>query len=90
MAVRGAVVFALRRMLAALVLIGGVVVVVAILDYRESTGNLSPWWAIPVAITVGMFALALSVLIYPRRARWPLSGRGRLRLGGPGSRPPLA
>ena len=116
-AVRGAVVFALRRTLAALVLFGCVGAIVAVLDYRENTGKLSPdspayaaslagrpllhpsdfvyarpWWAIPVAIAVGLFGLALSALIYRPRVGWssPFSARGRLRLGGPGSRPPLA
>jgi hypothetical protein len=117
MNVRGALVFALRRTVAALVLFGCVVGTVAVLDLRENTGNLSPsspaysaswagrpvlhpsdflyarpWWAIPVAIAVGLFGLALSALIYPPRVGWssPFSARGRLRLGGPGSRPPLA
>jgi hypothetical protein len=41
-AVRAAVVLALRRTLAALVLLGCGVANVAVLDYREHTGKLSP------------------------------------------------
>lgn len=110
--------YALRRALAALVLFGFGVAVVAVLDYRENTGNLAvsviggsvkapppklelpssfylyarPWWAIPVAIVVGLLGPVLSALIYRPRIGWSseFPRHRRLRFGGPGSRAPLA
>lgn len=82
--------FAFRRALAGLVLLGAVAVAVRIIArYRERTGEFfagngwrpsptytyaTPWWAIAIAVTMGLFAAALAALMYPRHDHFERGG----------------